>query len=102
MSSATRRRLPRINGAERASTARARCRACRNLIEKGTWRIPLVFYEGGRFNPSGFVHVRCAQRYFETNDVIGRLAHFARDLSDDDLEQLQAELIRTVDAPPGS
>ena len=43
------RRVPRINGAERAPTGRARCRKCRELIEKDEWRIALVFFEEFRF-----------------------------------------------------
>ena len=46
------RRLPRVNGAERAPTGRARCRSCRELIDTGTWRISLTFFEEYRFAPS--------------------------------------------------
>jgi hypothetical protein len=86
------RRLPRISGAERAPTARAQCRSCRAVIDKGAWRIPLVFHEDGRFAPAGYIHVPCAQAYFETTDVIPRLKHFSRNLTDEDLRDLQAEL----------
>ena len=44
------RRLPRIDGAGRAPTGRAQCRSCRAPIDKGAWRIALVFYEEGRFD----------------------------------------------------
>jgi ribosomal protein L37AE/L43A len=86
------RRLPRINGAERASTGRAKCRSCRKAIDKGAWRIPLVFYEEGRFAPSGFIHATCARDYFETTDVIPRLRRFSPDLQDEDIQALEAEL----------
>jgi len=86
------RRLPRIDGADRAPSGRAQCRSCRETIEKGAWRISLVFYEDGRFAPSGFIHVRCSQAYFETTDVLDRVRRFSRDLSDEDLRALQAEL----------
>ena len=86
------RRLPRINGAERAASGRAQCRSCRSTIEKGAWRIPLVFYEEGRFAPSGYIHVPCARAYFETTDVIPRLKRFSPALSDEDLKALEAEL----------
>jgi len=85
-------RLPRINGAERSPSGRAQCRSCRGNIDKGVWRISLVFYEDGRFEPAGFIHVPCAQAYFETADVLPRLKHFSRSLSDEDLRGLQAEL----------
>jgi hypothetical protein len=90
------RRLPRINGAERASTGRAKCRSCRNAIDKGAWRIPLVFYEEGRFAPSGFIHATCSQAYFETTDVIPRLRRFSPDLQDEDIQALEAELGKVI------
>lgn len=86
------RRLPRINGAGRAASGRALCRSCRETIGKGAWRIALVYYEDGRFEPSGFVHARCAPAYFETPDVLERLKHFSRELSEEDLRALRAEL----------
>lgn len=89
-------RLPRIDGAERSPSGRAQCRCCRNTIEKGAWRIPLVFYEDGRFSPAGFVHARCSQAYFETTDVLGRLRRFSRNLRDEDLGELQRELDRSA------
>jgi hypothetical protein len=86
------RRLPRINGAERSPSGRAQCRSCRTAIEKGAWRIPLVFHEEGRFADAGFVHARCARAYFETPDVLGRIRHFAPGLGGADLAQLESEL----------
>jgi hypothetical protein len=88
------RRLPRINGAERSPSGRAQCRCCREAIPKGAWRIPLVFYEEGRFEPSGSIHARCSHSYFETADVLARLRRFSRNLTDEDLGELQAELAR--------
>lgn len=88
------RRLPRIDGIEKSPSARAQCRSCREVIEKGAWRIPLVFYEDGRFSPSGFVHVRCSLAYFETTDVLDRMRRFSRDLGAQDLAGVQAELGR--------
>jgi hypothetical protein len=93
-------RLPRINGAERAPSGRAQCRSCHTAIDKEAWRIILVFYEEGRFAPGGFVHARCARAYFETAEVMTRVRHFARGLSDDDARELEAELQRpTPEAP---
>ena len=86
------RRLPRISGVERSPTGRAQCRSCREAIGKDAWRIPLVFYEEGRFAPGGYVHVQCCQAYFETTDVLPRLRRFAPNLGDEDLRALQAEL----------
>ena len=89
------RRLPRVNGAERASTGRAECRSCRAAIDKGAWRVSLVFYEEGRFATAGFIHPRCAEAYFETketSDVLERIRRFSPTLSADDLSSLEAEL----------
>jgi hypothetical protein len=86
------RRLPRIDGAERAPTGRATCRSCREPIPKDAWRIRLVFYEEGRFEPSGYVHVPCSGAYFETTDVLARLQRFAPDLRAEDTEEIRREL----------
>jgi len=86
------RRLPRIDGAERASSGRAHCRHCRELIGQGTWRVGLVYYQEGRFEPSGYVHLRCAPVYFETADVIGHVKHFSPSLTEADLTEIRAGL----------
>jgi len=86
------RRLPRIDGAERASTGRAQCRSCREPIAKDEWRIKLVFYEEGRFTPAGYVHIRCVPAYFETADVVPRVKRFAPQLREEDLAEIQREL----------
>lgn len=86
------RRVPRVHGAERAPTGRARCKSCRELIERKSWRIPLVFFEEFRFAPSGFVHAACAGEYFETTDLLARIKHFSPELALDDLEDLRAAL----------
>jgi hypothetical protein len=88
------RRLPRVTGADRAPTSRARCRHCRELIAKGTWRIALVFFEEYRFQPSGFVHAACAREYLETTDLIERVRHFSPNLSPADLDDFAAALAR--------
>jgi hypothetical protein len=91
----THHRVPRINGAERAASGRAQCRSCRTAIEKGTWRISLVFYEEGRFAPAGYVHVRCAQTYFETIDLLPRLRRLSPALGEADLNAIAQELRAT-------
>jgi hypothetical protein len=82
------RRLPRISGAERASTGQARCRSCREPIPRGAWRVRLVFYEEGRFNPSGFIHLACRADYFEGADILAPLLHFSPDLSNEERAEL--------------
>jgi poly [ADP-ribose] polymerase len=86
------KRLPRVDGAERAPSGRAACRSCREPIGKGEWRIRLVFYEEGRFAPSGSVHVRCSPAYFETTDVLARVRRFAPDLRAEEVEEIRREL----------
>ncbi|MGH6864682.1 MAG: PARP-type zinc finger-containing protein [Methyloceanibacter sp.] len=86
------RRLPRVNGAQRAPTAQARCRNCRQRIERKDWRIPLVYFEEFRFEPSGFVHASCAGEYFETTDFIDRIKHFSPQLSESDINELKLAL----------
>lgn len=83
------RRLPRIDGAERAPSGQATCRSCRQPIPRGSWRIRLVFYEEGRFSPGGFVHLDCRKPYFETDDVLDRVLHFSPALSEDEREALR-------------
>jgi hypothetical protein len=83
-------RVPRIDGAERAPSGQARCRHCHELIERGAWRIRLVFHEEGNFNPSGFLHVTCRKAFFETPDILDQVLHFSRAL---DAEQ-RASLAR--------
>jgi hypothetical protein len=97
-SSSTHRRLPRIDGAERAPSGQAKCRSCRQPIARGTWRIRLVFFEEGRFLPGGSVHLDCRTAYFEGHHVLGPLLHFSRDLSEDD----RRELARACGADPGT
>ncbi len=90
------RRLPRIDGAERAPTAQARCRHCREPIARGAWRIRLAFFENARFEKGGFVHVACSEAYFETRDVVEAVLHFSPVLADDE----RAELARVLTALP--
>lgn len=82
------RRLPRIDGAERAPSSQAKCRHCREPIERGSWRIRLVFYEEGQFSAGGFVHLGCRHAYFETDDILEQVLHFSLDLSADERDAL--------------
>lgn len=94
--SSAQRRLPRIDGAEKAKSSQAKCRHCREPIEKGTWRIRLVFFEDGRFSPGGFVHLGCREAHFETADVLAPALHFSPALS----EEERAELKQALRAAP--
>lgn len=85
-------RLTRIDGAERAPSGQARCRQCKELIEKGEWRIRLVFHEEGTFSPGGFLHLQCRLPYFEIAAVLGPVLHFSHALNDSDRDELRAVL----------
>jgi Poly(ADP-ribose) polymerase and DNA-Ligase Zn-finger region len=66
-------RLSRILRAERASSGRAKCRHCQELIAQGAWRLALQMFEEGRFNPIGTIHAACAVGYFGVAPPIERL-----------------------------
>ena len=86
------RRVPRLHGAERAASGRAHCRSCRELIAKGEWRLPLVFFEDYRFSPGGYVHARCARNYFETTELLDRVRHFSPELREADIAEIAAAI----------
>ena len=88
----THRRLPRVSTAGRASTGRATCRACKEPIAKDTWRIALVYYEDGRFVPSGFIHAGCVRPYIETTDIMDRVKHFSPELTAADLDEVRTAI----------
>jgi hypothetical protein len=87
------RRVSRLHGAERATSGRAHCRSCRALIDKGDWRLPLVFFEEYRFNPGGYIHARCTREYFETTDLLDRIRHFSPELGEPELAEVAAALV---------
>ena len=88
--SLTQRRLPRIDGAERSPSGQARCRHCKERIEKDSWRIRLVYFEEGMFSPGGFIHAACGSAYFENHDFCDHVLHFSRNLTDEDREDFLA------------
>jgi hypothetical protein len=86
------RRLPRLVRAERASSGRAHCRSCRELIAKGEWRFALQTFEDGRPNTIGTIHASCAEAYFGTADVLARARRLTPDLTDADAADLNKAL----------
>jgi len=90
--SLARERLSRIDGAERSPSSQARCRECHQPIEKGGWRIRLVFYQEGAFSPGGYIHVACREAYFGTRDLADHVLHFSRALDDSERAALQSAL----------
>jgi hypothetical protein len=88
------RRVPRVNGAERAPSGRSRCRSCKKLIERGAWRIALMYFEEFRFEPSGFIHAACAREYFKTTDLIERIKYFSLKLDASDLDDVKLAMTK--------
>jgi len=86
--SALHKRVPRVDGAERASSGQATCRHCREKIERGAWRIRLTIYDEGRFAAAGFIHMTCRPAYFEDHDVREAMLHFSPKLDDDERKDL--------------
>jgi len=85
-------RLARLVRAERASSGRAHCRSCRELIAKGEWRFALQTFEEARPNPLGTIHASCAQAYFGTAAVLDRAERLTPGLSVDDVADLERAL----------
>jgi hypothetical protein len=85
----THHRVPRIDGAERSPTSQAKCRHCHEPVERGHWRIRLVFHQDGRFEPAGFVHLACRAAYFETPDVLEPVLHFSPALAPEEQQALR-------------
>jgi hypothetical protein len=85
-------RLARLVRAERASSGRAHCRSCRELIAKGDWRFALQTFEEGRPNPIGTIHAECAEAYFGTADVLSRVRRLTPELSEEDAVALSQTL----------
>lgn len=84
-------RLQRLARVERATSGRAHCRECHELIAKGALRIALQIFEDGRFSPLGTIHVECAGAYFGTVNLLERLRAL-QDLDETWLPELQAGL----------
>jgi len=85
-------RLTRIGKAERATSGRARCRHCRELIEQGSWRLSLQGFEEGRFNAMGMIHAGCAVHYFGVEPAPERLRLPSSPLSDAELAEVLDEM----------
>jgi hypothetical protein len=85
-------RLSRILRAERASSGRARCRHCRELIEQGAWRLSLQMFEEGRFNAIGTIHASCAVHYFGVEPTLERLTLPSNQLDSEELAEVVAKM----------
>lgn len=93
-------RLSRLSKAERAPSGRAHCRCCRELIEKGEWRLSLQIFEETRFAPMGSIHLGCSEAYFGTAQIVERIRRLTPGLGDDDVQSLVEGLAVQRPAPP--
>jgi len=84
------RRLPRIDGAERAKSGRAACRSCREPIARGEWRVKLSYHEDGRWTPGGTIHASCCATYFEGHDAVPAVLRFTAGLDEAARAELRA------------
>lgn len=87
-------RLSRILRAERASSGRAKCRHCREVIAQGNYRLALQIFEEGRFTSIGTIHASCAVGYFGVEPPISRLMLPSNELTEDELREVGAEMKR--------
>jgi hypothetical protein len=94
-------KLARVAGAERASSGRARCRQCQQLIPDSAWRLRLSsFGETGFFDPLGFIHASCARAYLETDAPLAeRLRVATPELDDGALKEI-ADLVAAGGTSP--
>lgn len=95
-------RLERLASAERAPSGRAHCRLCRELIEKGHWRLSLQAFEEGRMSPIGSIHLECAEAYFGTADILERIQRLTPGLDDAQRDDLAQSLATQRAAPDAS
>jgi len=70
-------RLERLGLIERAKSARASCRSCREPIEKDGWRVALQPIEEGRIAAWGFLHLRCVANYTGVKPSPERLLRYS-------------------------
>ena len=85
-------RLCRILRAERASSGRAKCRHCREVIAQGAWRISLQMFEEGRFNSIGTVHAACGVGYFGVEPPLERLQLPSNELDEAELAEVMQQM----------
>jgi hypothetical protein len=83
-------RLERLGVLERAKSARANCRNCREPIEKGGWRVAIQPIEDGRMAAWGFIHLRCVAAYAGVKPSAERLLRYSELSAEESQEITQA------------
>ena len=97
----THHRLERLGVLERAKSARANCRQCRELIEKGAWRVALQPLEDGRLGAWGFIHLGCVAHYVGIKPSFERLARYT-ELSLEERADIESRLAALPEPEPGA
>jgi hypothetical protein len=88
--------LRRVARAEPAPTGRARCRECRALIERGTWRVVIdVEDEAASMASTYSLHAACAARHVGAEGLRQKLQRTSRLPAD-----AAADLDEALAAPP--
>lgn len=73
-----------------APSGRARCRHCRELIEKAELRLELSIFKEGRFDPMGYLHPRCLTEYVGVKVPFERVEPLCQGLTTDQQQTLRA------------
>lgn len=94
-------RLERLGVLERAKSARANCRFCRELIEKDTWRVALQPIEEGRVGAWGFIHLSCLAGYTGVKPSLERLLRYS-ELPEEARAEVAGALAAMVVPEPGA
>jgi hypothetical protein len=84
-------RAARLTKAGVAPSGRARCRGCKELIEKDGLRLELSMFNEGRFDPVGYLHVRCLTQYVEAKVPWSRLEHICQALPEQQRQLVASE-----------
>lgn len=93
-------KLERAAKAERASSGRALCRHCRQVIDKGTLRVKIEVFEEGMMNPLGFVHAKCGSYKFGEDGLVDKLRRWSPALSAEDFLEFERELQAGIKEDP--
>jgi hypothetical protein len=93
-------RVQRLGQVERASSGRATCRHCREVIAKNALRVALQPMEEGRPASWGFVHADCARGYAGVQPSVARLQRASGELPREDWDALALALSKEVPAAP--
>jgi len=94
-------RLERLGAVERAKSARANCRFCRELIEKDAWRVALQPIEEGRVGAWGFIHLACVASYTGVKPSLERLLRYS-ELPEEARAEIESALTAMVVPEPAA